>query len=203
MTTLSTKELQKCAEQVASEFDGMLPYCRPFYGRSIRYAVTRAYQAFKRYDTGRLQGDTEESQVSAVHEALGHAAALSRFFFPPSGFRKKAYRSLHEARARRLREAYEIGPDSPLKSRSLRDSLEHFEERLDLYLLENSIGFTFPDARIGSAELADDAVGNVYKLVDPDEEIFVVLGEKHSFGNIRREVARIHDLIVTEEREEL
>ena len=201
MTVLPTQELEERAEQVASEFDGMIPYCRPFYGRSVRYAVTRAYQAFERFDIRRRLGDSEENQVSAVHEALGHAAALSRFFFP-SGFGKKSYRPLHKARARRLRAIYDVEDDSLLKSRSLRNSLEHFEERLDLYLLENSTGSTFPDARIGSAELADEAVGHVYKLVDPEQEIFVVLGEKHTFGAIRREVARIHDLVVTEGRGE-
>jgi hypothetical protein len=131
-----------------------------------------------------------------IHEALGHAASLSRFFWPSrlGGSKKKVLASLKDARAGRLRESFELAEDSPLKNRKLRDFLEHFDERLDQYLLRNDAGYFFPDAMMGEATLADDPDGHVFKLVDPALLCFVLLGEKHFFEGIRKEVFRIYDL---------
>jgi hypothetical protein len=130
-----------------------------------------------------------------IHEALGHAASLSRFFWPSKlgGRKTKVLTSLKEARAARLRQSFELGEDSPLRNRRLRDFLEHFDERLDQYLLRNDSGYFFPDAMIGEATLADDPSGHIFKLVDPTSSCFVLLGEKHFFEGIRKEVFRIYD----------
>lgn len=157
---------------------------------SILYSTSRCLQAFERYDIARKLKDTEEAQVSSVHEAMGHAASLSKFFWP-SGLGDKRFAELKHKRAERLKSAFNVRDDSPLRNRELRDSLEHFDERLDLYFLENDSGYFFPSAIVGDANLADEPTGNIFKLVDPENQVFVVLGKKFAFGEIRAEVTRI------------
>jgi len=67
------------------------------------------------------------------------AGALSRYFWPT---RKKAH---HIARAEHLRWALSINESSPLYSRDLRNSLEHFDERLDDYLRNDIVGILLPE----------------------------------------------------------
>jgi len=59
-----------------------------------------------------------------------HAAAVSRFLWSP-GSRDKALRRRSESRGAILRSSLAIPADHPIKSRTLRDHLEHFDERLD------------------------------------------------------------------------
>jgi len=83
---------------------------------------------------------------------------------------------------------------SPLKDRRLRNALEHFDEKLDEYLLLNDTGYFFPTPLIDDSALADDATGRIFKLVDPKRSVLVILGEKYDFGLIAEEVHRIRDL---------
>jgi len=63
------------AALIADEWAGIHPTFEAFYIHSIIYSASRAGDAFQRFDIARAVGDTEENQVSAVHEALGHTAA--------------------------------------------------------------------------------------------------------------------------------
>jgi len=188
---LDDAELQRRALIVVEQYDGIWAPAVAFYSRSVRYAVTRANAAFVRYDDLRCANEPAEEQVSAVHEALGHASAASRFFFPP-GAKNKSLKKLQNARAQKLRGIFEVSHESPLKNRELRNFLEHFEENLDEYILLNDSGMFFTDAMVGEATLADESSGNVFKLVDPIAEVFVVLGTKFNFGPLRSEIERLY-----------
>ena len=58
-----------------------------------------------------------------------------------------------------------MSDNSSLKGRNLRNALEHFDERLDLFLLEDDTGIFFPSAIIGGHELADEPTPRIFKLV--------------------------------------
>jgi hypothetical protein len=192
---LTEAELDRRATLLTNKFAGINPPSEAFYIRSILYSASRARNAFERFAEVRSTAVQDQDQVSLIHEALGHAASLSRFFWPSKlgGRKTKVLTSLKEARAARLRQSFELGENSHLKNRKLRDFLEHFDERLDQYLLRNDSGYFFPDAMIGEATLADDPSGHIFKLVDPTALCFVLLGEKHFFEGIREEVFRIYD----------
>jgi hypothetical protein len=157
------------------------------------YAADRSIEAFERYDALRAAEASGPDQVSAIHEAMGHAASLSRFFWPSgAGPRTRAaFRDLKTARAAKLREAFAVTESSPLRDRSLRDALEHFDERIDVYLLSSDAGRYMPVPRIGESKDLPNGVDHVFKLVDPTVECFVILDRKFSFGEVRSEVARI------------
>jgi hypothetical protein len=62
----------------------------------------------------------------ALHSCVSAGASLSKLFWP---LRRDAY-----ARGDTLRSNLSVRDDSPLRSRAIRDGLEHFDERLDRYL---------------------------------------------------------------------
>ena len=169
----------KRAAQVADKYDGILPMYEAFYIEALMYSAGRAQAAFMRFDEAIASADDAATIVAIAHEALSHVAALSRFFWPARG------KPLHDARAQNLREALGLDETSPLASRDLRNALEHFDERLDLFLLEDMAGYFFPDPIIADASLSDDVLGHIFRLVDPATETFVLLGEKYSFGPMR------------------
>jgi hypothetical protein len=188
-------ELDRRATLIVDTCGGIHPPYEAFYIHSILYSSSRALDAFQRFSVARRLNDEPGTQVSCVHEALGHAAALSRFFWPSGlGKASKAARTLRARRASKLRAAFKLTSASPLKDRRLRDSLEHFDERLDRYLLENDAGAFFPEALIGDSRIASDPSGHVFKLVDPVKHHFVCMGEVFYYGDLEAEVTRVHEM---------
>lgn len=188
MDDLDQAQLKQRANQIAVDYEGIYPAHGAFYVQAILYASERADAAFTKFGESLGPAAKPAEVVALVHEALGHTAALSRFFFP---VRKGA---LTRARAANLRKTFAIGNASPLIDRELRNALEHFDERLDDYLLGDMFGYIFPGPMLDDAELADDPMGHIFRMVDPAREIFVLLGKKHEFGMVRSEVRRIADL---------
>lgn len=185
---LTKEELAECLRVTVDEFDGIIPYYEAFYIHSIHYAADRASLAFERYKVAVADRDDPAMIVALVQEALTHAAALSRFFWPSP----RKGDQLAPARGKKLRQAFGLEDSSPLSSREVRNAIEHFDERLDSFLLPERFGYFFPTPRIGSHGLADEITGNIFKLVDPESEIFVLLGEKYEFGPIRKAVFDIY-----------
>jgi hypothetical protein len=68
-----------------------------------------------------------------IHSLLTHASNISRLLWPGLPYRMKPERrDRMQSRSARLREALALPEgDHPLRSRELRDHLEHFDERLD------------------------------------------------------------------------
>lgn len=71
-----------------------------------------------------------------VHAFLAHLGNISKLFFPACRKRKNAkeYAKLAAKRAEFLRDTFNVGEQCPLSERKVRDSFEHFDERLDVYL---------------------------------------------------------------------
>ena len=192
--TLDKTEVDRRATILVENCDGIYPPFEAFHILSVLYSTSRSLAAFRRYSSAISRGAGDDTIVSAVHEALGHAAALSRFFWPSRVEAKKSsgVQLLKNTRARKLRQAFDLNEDSPLKDRRLRNALEHFDERLDRYMLADSAGFFFPGPMVGDHQLADDPTGHIFKLVDPKAQCFVLLGEKFYFRPLRKEVSRVH-----------
>jgi len=182
---MARKDVDSNEQIIVDQFDGIVPYFEAFYLESLVYAAGRAVEAFKRFDdavTGRI--DTAVV-VANVHEALTHAAAVSRFFWPAR------QSPITAARAQKLRHAFGLDANSPLYSRDLRNVLEHYDEYLDRFLAQHQVGHFFPGPMVASAALADDQLGNIFRLVDPQTEEFVLLGSKHAFGPMRKAVQEV------------
>ena len=182
---METEEIERRVE--ANAAIGIAGYQRIFYHISIQYSVNASCESFKRYDIALENNHPDKAMiVNPVHDALGHAAAVSRYFWHYSGDR--LYRKLHKARARTLREMYGLDGNSVLNNRDLRNTLEHFDERLDRYLLEELAGMHIPTPSVGTYKPSDNDLNRIYKMVDLDNEIFVVFDEAYDFGKIRKAI---------------
>lgn len=171
---------------IAEQYRGIFPPYEAFYIHSIIYAAERSEAAFQRFDEAVDEEQSATLIVATVQEALTHAGALSRFFWP---VRKD--NQLSAARGNRLRNAFELNDSSALKWRKLRNAFEHFDEDLDRFLLDDLAGYFFPTPQVNDHTLADEAIGHIFKQVDPKHGICVLLGEKFEFKPIRSEVQRI------------
>ena len=178
-------ELKRRQAIIANDWGGIFAPHEVFYIQSIIYAADRAGAAFERYDATVAEAASAELIVATVQEALNHAAGVSRFFWPI----KETV--LSKARGRKLRSAFEIDDTSPLRARKLRNAFEHFDEDLDKFLMGDPVGYFFPTPLVDDHELADDKLGNIFKLVDPIRGVCVLLGEKYEFESIRAEVKRV------------
>jgi hypothetical protein len=147
----------------------------------------RCLDAFDRFDENLESSQKDITIISAVHEALTHATALSHYFWP---IRDKGTTM---ARGQKLQASFGLNDTSPLYDKDLRHALEHFDERLDQFLTEGPVGQFFPNSIIASSSLAEEQVTHIFRLVDPQEKVFVLLGKKYSFSAIRAEVQSIHD----------
>lgn len=183
----SHEETQRRIDIVIDQGSGILPQYEAFYLQSILYAADASANAFERFSSSIVNDDAPFDIVSSIQEALTHAAGLSRFFWPA---RKS---KLAQSRAQKLRLAFKM-EDSALQQRDLRNALEHFDERLDEFLLQDPVGFFFPGPLVDSHTLADEAIGQIFRLVDPYEMKIVILGNKHDFLKIHDEVRRVLSL---------
>jgi hypothetical protein len=87
------------------------------------------------------------SILDELQNLLVQAAAVSRYFWPS--------RNAHAWRGAQLRNAFALSDDSPLRSRELRNSIEHFDERLDLFLAGGVTGHVLPSMSVPSRTLKE------------------------------------------------
>jgi len=113
-----------------------------------------------------------------------HAAALSRYFWPVG---KK-----HQWRGEQMRAAFEIGEESALKPRELRNAIEHFDERLDLYVEEGLVGQIVPEY-VGPVPVSIGVPFHLFRGYYVDTGEFELLGDRFNIPEIAREVLRIRD----------
>ncbi|MCR8550797.1 hypothetical protein M4578_23475 [Salipiger sp. P9] len=186
MAQLDEDGLKERETLIARQYQGIYPVYEAFYIHSIIYAAERSEAAFQRFDEAVAASCSAELIVATIQEALTHAGALSRFFWP-----MKKQNQLAVARGDRLRDAFALDEASAMKWRKLRNAFEHFDEDLDRFLLEDRAGYFFPSPLVDDQALADEAIGHIFRLVDPTHGICVLLGKKFEFQPIRSEVRRI------------
>ena len=109
---------------------------------------------------------------------LQHTSAASRLLWPPGGS-DKVRRERANTRGDHLRISLGIDGDHVLRSRRLRDHLEHYDERIDDWaetspnknIVDNMIG---PRSAIGGDAIRD---ADIMRLYDPSTKKFVFRGE--------------------------
>ncbi|EJL6704751.1 hypothetical protein NMS58_001797 [Vibrio cholerae] len=191
-------ELESRAKIIVEDFSGIFSPYDAFYIHSIIYSASRCLEAFEHYEFAKEKQADSDYLISLVQEAIGHAAALSRYFWPvwyPGKLNKThPYQAaLRKKRGEKLISAFGMEEDSPIHNRDLRNAWEHFDENLDDYLLKNDAGHFFPDSAIGNHTLADEPTYHLFKLLDPEAECLVLMGKKYFFGPIKSEVGRVYD----------
>jgi hypothetical protein len=109
---------------------------------------------------------------------LHHVGAASRILWPPVP-REKEKAARARARGLHLRTVLGIPDDHALKKRTLRDHIEHLDERIDDWAHgsknHNIVDFTFgPPGVVGGGGVG---TGDVFRQYDPATTVFIFRGE--------------------------
>jgi hypothetical protein len=125
-----------------------------------------------------------------LQNVVQQAGAISRYFWPS----KPGTNSIHENRAIRLRAGFQVGAASPLKLRGLRNGLEHFDERLDLYLTQNVVGEFIPEY-VDYVEPKREIPTHIFKAFYVSPMKFSLLTESYELVPVFGEILRLHHLL--------
>jgi hypothetical protein len=135
-----------------------------------------------------LEDIDEDAFLNHLQNVVVQGAALSRYFFPVG--------KGHEARGIQLRAALAVTEASALWSRDLRNSIEHFDERLDDYLSEGPVGHIYP-RYVGPALESDGVPRHLFRAYFIDRGIFSLLGKEYQIPPLVDEIGRIGRLLDT------
>lgn len=171
------------------------PY-RALYALSISFCTTSALrsievvsEAITYLDAGESENPLEDIDSHAVLDELQNiivqGAAVSRYFWPSNG--------AHEARGRELREMFQVTEQSPLKSRDLRNMIEHFDEKLDHYLSRGIVGHVIPHY-LGPKGESSGVPTHFFRAYFTNIGIFEILGKQYEIKPIAEELLRLHEL---------
>lgn len=131
----------------------------------------------------------QEKLFEQLQLVVQHAASLSKYFWPI------CKKGSHKRRGKKILDALMTDDSSPLKCRGLRDALEHFDERLDNYLLINQSGVFLPSEVKVDFEKSEVPL-HIFKGFFINPRVFVLLGTEYELAPIVKEVERIHNLLV-------
>jgi hypothetical protein len=175
-----------------------------FYIQSMLFNTTSAFQScsiaekiIEKISVGEI--DPQEKKdllLDCLQNVVNQSGAISRYFFPSrDGVKGTDKKTIHRDRGQYLSRVFGVKDDSPLMNRALRNSIEHFDERLDLYLQEGIVGYIFPSLILPEPE-DSDVPHHIFRAYYLKDGIFQVLGERYEIQPIVDEVARVHDLLV-------
>ena len=167
-----------------------------FNTASALQAVQRASKYIQAITEGKIDPqDRKDELLDCLQNFINHSAAIARYFFP-SMIGGKGEKLLHKNRAEFLRNIFEISENSPLHDKKLRNAIEHFDERLDMYLEGGIVGHIFPSLILDKPE-ETEVPHHIFRAYYLNDGIYQVLGERHSIQPILDEIVRVHDMLNT------
>lgn len=170
-----------------------------FNTSSALLACERAVNIIDQIEDGRLDAQAQKGDLlDALQNIINHSGAISRFLWPPEATprKNKRLKDLHKKRADYLKKTFEISESSPLSNRGLRNAIEHFEERLDLYLSDGIVGHIFPSLILDKPEETEipHHIFRAYYLTTGE---FQILGERYEIEPIVSELVALHERLIT------
>lgn len=137
-----------------------------------------------------LPSDWRRVLLDQMQNIVIQGGAISRFFWPP----RDGKESLYKKRGRYLRGIFHVEDGSPLESRAIRNHVEHFDEKLDDYLLSPVFGHILPDY-VGHSAQRGGIPFHVFRGYYLDSGVFQILSEKFEINPLVEEIARVNDLL--------
>ena len=160
-----------------------------FNSQSAMRSIVRLHKMFEKLPEQLTAEDLKQLPRTAVlnelHNMVTQGAALSRYFWP---VRKKKG---HEDRGMALRDAFSMDETSVLFSRDLRNAMEHFDERLDNYVVSGIVGYIFPEY-VGPAPDGDGVPGHFFRAYFVDTAVFRLLDEDFAIAPLAAELEFVH-----------
>ena len=187
-----------------SEAKSIWPPYEVLYIRSMRLASSSAIESIvnintafeeisKRFPENPLSAVPTAPLLSELQNIVAQAATISRYFWP--------VRKAHEWRGEILRKAFDVSEASPLRSRDLRNELEHFDEKLDLFLENAPIGYFIPEyIGLANETTIDNPPEHMFRAYFVNTGVFELLGKRYQIPDLTNEIVRIHELLTYAER---
>jgi len=114
-------------------------------------------------------------------------AAISRFFWPSD--KKYTRRGVF------LRERFKLDDSSPLKSRELRNRMEHYDEYLDDYFsTQRMVGHIIPDY-VGVEPGEEEVPYHLFRAYFVDTGRVAILGVRFELQPLVDEILRLHHIL--------
>jgi hypothetical protein len=158
-----------------------------FNTNSALGSVDDVYRVIAAIDSGEVSMDEidQHSFLDSLQNIVIHAAMLSRYFWP------SWEKPIHTGRAQHLKCKFNLDDSSPLKEKSLRDHLEHLDEKLDKYLSKGITGHIIPAIVTFSYEEQEVPL-HLFRAYYLREGVFETLGQRYKLQPIVDEIYRIH-----------
>lgn len=176
------------------------PMFEAFYLESMLFNSRSALTSFQQLSDMLAEGHwaADDSQtdnrwvemLDALQNAVSRSAALARYFWPV----RDGKSGEHKRRGSQLRQVFAVTEESPLRGKNLRDSLEHFDERLDRYLAPGIVGHILPNY-VGHTPASRDIPLHVFRAYYVDTGVFETLGEQYQILPLADEILRLHAIL--------
>ncbi|WP_303827022.1 hypothetical protein [Asticcacaulis taihuensis] len=169
-----------------------------FNTSSALQACERAVNIIEQIEDGKLDVQAQKGDLlDALQNIINHSGAISRFFWPPEATprKTKSLKNLHKNRADYLKRTFGISESSALSNRALRNAIEHFEERLDLYLSDGIVGHVFPSLILGKPE-ETEIPHHIFRAYYLETGEFQILGERYAIEPIVDELVALHERLI-------
>lgn len=150
-----------------------------FNTQSVLSSVTNLGELFQHREKDGAYINSRQI-LDELQNIILNAAAISRYFWPIKGGKE---------RAEHLKKVFKIEDSNPLKDRSLRNALEHFDERLDQFTSKSIAGHIFPELICDLPE--DNGITHVFRAYYTETQIVEILGEQYSIIPLIDEIERI------------
>lgn len=179
---------------MSSEEKLIWPPYQAFYIQSMLFNAASATDSVSKINSvlhAAYENGTEDPDGALpIHHLLDElqnfvvqAAALSRYFWPAQ--------PAHRWRGAQLREVFDISDDNPLKSRGLRNAIEHFDEQLDKHLEKDIVGHIVPQY-VGLFSESDGVPVHLFRAYYVDKAIFELLGKRYDINPMAEAVHAVH-----------
>lgn len=141
-----------------------------------------------------LQERAQKADTFSPQNVLNHlqnialqGAAISRFFWPPG----KKYRR----RGAFLKERFQLDDSNPLRSRELRNRMEHYDEYLDEYFSKHDmVGHIIPDY-VGYEPKGEQVPFHLFRAYFIDTGRVAILGVRFELQPLVNEILRLHEVL--------
>lgn len=158
-----------------------------FYQVQIRHLSHAALWWFDFAKRAVAEND-QDFFFASVHSAVNASANIAKALWGSGGE--------HAAERADLRESLGITADSPLSDVSLRNHLEHFDERLDRWY-RSSERHHYVDFVVGPAHqtIVGTPDSDIFRFYDPDTTELVFWGEHYSLSALVQALERLEPIV--------
>jgi len=166
---------------------------------SVKQAANSAQKIIDGIDDGKYNAQQiKDVLLDRLQSIIIHSGAISRYFFPSRNDPAKAtenQKNIHKKRSDYLRRVFSVNESSPLAEKGLRNAIEHYDERLDLYLENGIVGHIFPSLILDRPE-ETEVPHHIFRAYYLQDGLFQILDERYLIKPIVDEVARIHNQLI-------